>query len=714
VLGVDTETTSLEPHKEGGRVIAISLSVGDSYSVAFPLDHREASYTTEQREAILNRFENLMNSENTVTCAANGKFDYKWLHHVYGLNINFFDFDVLLAEHILSEDKVGEYNLKSLTRDYCPGFAGYEEKLDIELRNIKRQKKEAYQAEKDKQLKKFCSDWESFSNEKRKTYLETWVAEKYIPATRIKEFTEIRRVKKLGQMIISKNYFNGLMKTLGQVPLEALGIELADQPETTFEDVSLETLLWYAAVDAYTTRSIFAAQYKMMSEEFLLIKRRGFEKLTIPLFQGFTDITMPLAAKIQDMEFIGVRLDREKAETYMDIIDDKLATIKEALFSDIGRKINLSSSSSDLRNFIFKDRKCTPIKYTDSGQAALDTGVLKELYDIHNDHFFKNLVTYRKLSKAKSAYIANFLKMSDYDGRLHFSLHQNQTATYRLSASKPSMQNVPFRLEEADLNLKSLFIPDSDDYEFYDLDIANAEMRVLCAYSRDETLIDAFDNNMDLHSLTGSKVSSFSYEQLESKKEDKHSEEYRCRQLGKKINFGTVYCVGAETLKNQLWSDLRVEVSLKEAEEYLNKFFKEYPGVKNYIDYTKKLASKHRFVTTFTGRRRRFPLIRRRGFYRGGMERQSVNSRIQSTSADIMNTNLVDLADVIEPLGGRIVLTVHDSILFQLPKGAKGVPEMLDEVFIKRTGERFPWLPVKWKYDVWKGPSYGDCKQPVF
>jgi hypothetical protein len=79
-----------------------------------------------------------------------------------------------------------------------------------------------------------------------------------------------------------------------------------------------------------------------------------------------------------------------------------------------------------------------------------------------------------------------------------------------------------------------------------------------------------------------------------------------------------------------------------------------------------------------------------------------------------MNTNLVDLADVIEPLGGRIVLTVHDSILFQLPKGAKGVPEMLDEVFIKRTGERFPWLPVKWKYDVWKGPSYGDCKQPVF
>jgi len=261
------------------------------------------------------------------------------------------------------------------------------------------------------------------------------------------------------------------------------------------------------------------------------------------------------------------------------------------------------------------------------------------------------------------------------------------------------------------LNLKRVFLTDDNDkYDFYDLDIANAEMRTLCAYSRDPTLTEAFNNGMDLHCLTAAGISEYTYEEIAANKEDKTSPHYKLRQLAKAVNFGTIYCMGPATLVQNLWETSRIVITENEATEYLAKFFVKYPGVAAYIERTQRFISKYHFCHTYTGRLRRFPILafNRKEVNRAG--RQGVNARIQTTSVEIVNTNMIDVdAGILKPHGGRMLITVHDSMGFQLPKGmdSEVVKGMLDKHVLGNVVEKFPWLPVPWKYDVDRGPNYG-------
>ena len=174
--------------------------------------------------------------------------------------------------------------------------------------------------------------------------------------------------------------------------------------------------------------------------------------------------------------------------------------------------------------------------------------------------------------------------------------------------------------------------------------------------------------------------------------------------------------MGGFLLAQQLWSEMRIKVSQEEAEEYLRKFFETYPGVETYIKNTKLMVRKYKFVHTFTGRRRRFPLLLHTADRRviSRSERQAVNARIQTTSNDLLQMNMLGLEQVLEKeFGGQLLLTVHDSIGFQLPKGSTGVKQILDKVIIEDIKEFAPWLPVNWKYDCEKGESYGGCKNAV-
>jgi DNA polymerase-1 len=164
-----------------------------------------------------------------------------------------------------------------------------------------------------------------------------------------------------------------------------------------------------------------------------------------------------------------------------------------------------------------------------------------------------------------------------------------------------------------------------------------------------------------------------------------------------------------------LWEKHQLKVTEQEAQQYLRGFFETYPGLASYIETTKDRLHTHKDALTKIGRQRHFPQLHHptKSFQKGKAERGAVNFSIQSTSADILNSNLVDLYWRIKPLDGRIILTVHDSVLFQLPKGTEGVQQLLDTVFLENTKERFPWLPVAWKYDVGKGPNYGHCNEKI-
>ena len=132
-----------------------------------------------------------------------------------------------------------------------------------------------------------------------------------------------------------------------------------------------------------------------------------------------------------------------------------------------------------------------------------------------------------------------------------------------------------------------------------------------------------------------------------------------------------------------------------------------------YIDLTQEFVRKHKFTYTFTGRRRRFPYANLSYSQLNKVCRQAVNARIQTSSADLVSSNIIDLNAGIAPLGGRVLLTVHDSICFQLPKGTTGVKAMLDKLIVENTAKRYPWLPVIWKYDVGMGKNYGETKDHV-
>ena len=411
------------------------------------------------------------------------------------------------------------------------------------------------------------------------------------------------------------------------------------------------------------------------------------------------------------MEYHGVKLDRDRTQQYSDILTERLAELQDSIWTGMGERVNLSSSSPELSNFLYKKEKLDVPKYTASGDPSTDAETLRVLADKYNRPYLLDLLAYRKLDKCLHTYINNWLDLSKADGHIHCSFNQIGTATYRLSSSNPNLQNVPFQLKEANLNLKSLFLPDSDDYEIYDADISNAEMRVLTAYSEDEALIDAFNSGKDLHCLTAAGISEYTYDDIKAHKEDKTSDQYRKRQLAKKINFGTIYSMGPDKLKDQLWTELRIQETTEQCQKYLDDFFKAYPGVATYIRETKKFVENNRFTWTFTGHRRRFNIIEFDNSQTARMFRQAINARIQTTSSDLVMYNLIDLHNWLLQRGGRVLITVHDSIVFQLPKGIGPIMPDLKRLITQGTAERAPWLPVEWKFDVGKGPNYGEVHE---
>lgn len=169
--------------------------------------------------------------------------------------------------------------------------------------------------------------------------------------------------------------------------------------------------------------------------------------------------------------------------------------------------------------------------------------------------------------------------------------------------------------------------------------------------------------------------------------------------------------MGPATLKQDLWDKTRVDITEKQAQDYLDKFFHTYPKVETYINNTIAFVMRYGWTFTYTGRRRRFPYLvyDRKGRNRAG--RQAVNARIQTTSSDVVTRNIINVnAGYIEPNHGRMLLGVHDSMVFQIPKGLDKTEmrKSFDHLVLEKTAEEFPWLPVPWKYDVDIGPSYGE------
>jgi DNA polymerase I-like protein with 3'-5' exonuclease and polymerase domains/uracil-DNA glycosylase len=397
--------------------------------------------------------------------------------------------------------------------------------------------------------------------------------------------------------------------------------------------------------------------------------------------------------------------------------------------------------------------------YTSNGTIQTTEKVLGVLSNTYECEFANSLLLLRKASKAKDTFLTNGLILSQYDGFLHTSYHLSGTATGRLSSSDLNMQNISGNpmggISKKDpryatatpeqregVSCKKMFIPDDSTFILANADARGAEISVFAAYSRDEELIKALNDGLDAHSFFSSKIlnpdvvangltgedrkrlldkigidDSHAWNYSDFVNRDKFAETGETadmRDYGKRLKkhrdnvkrvvFGILFGAGSRKIAEI------VGIEVEQAKAIINLLFKMFPSIPSFIEHTKWELRTFGMVETYFGRKRRFSMKNAPKEMISRAERQAVNFKIQSSSSDIVLWVLTEASPVIKSdFGGRMLLTVHDSLGFQIKKEyVSQLPEFMNEYGTKRVAKLCPWLPVAFKWDIGVGPSYGE------
>ncbi len=365
----------------------------------------------------------------------------------------------------------------------------------------------------------------------------------------------------------------------------------------------------------------------------------------------FYDTEMPLVEVLAEMESLGIKLDLNLLESLSKELEKKLAKLTKDIYETSGTEFNINSPKQ-LRVVLFDQLKLPVIKKTKTGPST-DEDVLKKLADKHKLPAL--LLEYRLLNKLKTTYIDVLPELADpATGRIHTSFNQTGTETGRLSSSNPNLQNIPIKTGIGAEIRKAIIAGGKENY-LISCDYSQVDLRILAHLSQDEHLIHAFKKGMDIHKATAALI----YGVKESEVDD------QMRDRAKRVNFGIVYGLTAYGLSRDLG------VALDEAQSFIDAYFSRYPGVKEYIDKQIKLCQKEGFVTTILARRRYIPEINSKNqAIRQFAERQAVNTPIQGSASDLIKLAMIDIDREIKKkeLKSRMVLQIHDELLFDLPK----------------------------------------------
>ncbi|MBQ2753044.1 MAG: DNA polymerase I, partial [Firmicutes bacterium] len=305
----------------------------------------------------------------------------------------------------------------------------------------------------------------------------------------------------------------------------------------------------------------------------------------------------------------------------------------------------------------------------------------------------ENILLYRQLTKLKSTYVDGLLAVTDEKtSRIYSTFNQTITATGRLSSTEPNLQNIPVRLELG-RQLRKVFIPENEDYVFLDADYSQIELRVLAHMSGDETLINAFKHDQDIHRLTASQVFNVPFEEVTSKQ----------RSDAKAVNFGIVYGIGAFSLSQDLG------ITKKEADRYIEGYFAKYPKIKEYMTRTISDARENGYVSTIYNRRRYMPELNASNFMQRAFgERVAMNMPIQGSAADIIKIAMIRVSEKLKKnnLRSRLILQVHDELLIETHKEEIALVERI----LKEEMENAVSLAVPMDVDVHSGKNWLEAK----
>ncbi len=401
----------------------------------------------------------------------------------------------------------------------------------------------------------------------------------------------------------------------------------------------------------------------------------------------FGGVEIPLTAVLSKMERAGVRID----EAHLGRLSVEYAKELERMESEIhelaGEKF-LISSPKQLSVILFEKLGLPVLKKTKTGYSTAEN-VLEQLAEHHA--LPAHVLAWRKLSKLKSTYIDALPPLVDeHTGRIHPSFHQLGAATGRLSASNPNVQNIPIRGAEG-ARIREAFIP-AEGHTLVSADYSQVELRIVAHYSGDTSLIEAFRNGEDIHRRTAAEVAGIALDEVTDDQ----------RAQAKAVNFGIIYGSSAFGLSQQLG------IAAGEAQEQINAYFKQYDGVRHFLDETTEQAKKDGFVRTLMGRRRYLPdLGSRNRVLRQAAERMATNTVIQGTAADLIKKAMVDVdrALVESGLDATMILQVHDELVFEVAPSAQADLEAL----VRKQMEGVAELEVPLTVDMGSGASWRDA-----
>ena len=754
LMSLDTETNTLFPWWQESRIISFSAGFGKRKACSFLVDHREADFSLEDVLPYLLK----------ITMSAhpkawwNYKFDYQmfmnmfirsdlspglisdieretghtidYVRKCYGINNT--RCDGILLEHLIDEDRKGWYGLKSVIADYKYELFGYEDALDSAKLEIEKQKSEEVDTLLgDKLIGELCSDPKGLDPE--------------VPFSDIKEHYEslkkslsrkLKRAKNTGNdklLIVVNSKIESLRAAYKEVKsqctseLKSLSKQyyvkkpdIAGQPSLyTYEDIDTRLLLLYGAIDADGTAEICLEQRRKLHLE----DKSGanpYSKTTMSLMDRHC---LPLTEVLSCIQTEGVFTCPDRIEEYTKSLTEDIHKSKSSILSTLEEDfpyldpntINLKSSNS-IGNILLGYYGLPVLEETETGQPSFTESVLKQYADVYKNAIAMELTKYNKLLKARDTYITGLAHLSSYDQRLHGAIHINGTCTGRSSSSAPNLQNIPekilsyivksvIRTTPLDTEWSFPGIPkkyyldkyrwsDGERLIMVDADLSGAEVKVMSRFAPDEDLIKALNDGLDAHSWITSEIHGVPYEDIQAKRklntpEGKHLDSLR--QGTKAVVFKILY--GGEP----------EDQSLKEL------IFRRFPGIPKYLHDIKTEVYENGKVYTPNGRCRRFPMVRISDWAARRMYRQAINFGIQSYCSDIVLNMLNNIYNTLHEIRGRLLLTVHDSVVFECPESElDNIQGYLDKSITQHIASTFPDIPVSMPYGFKVGYNYGE------
>ena len=411
--------------------------------------------------------------------------------------------------------------------------------------------------------------------------------------------------------------------------------------QLTFNQIDLEQAAFYAAEDADITLRLHNVLWPKVAAEDTL------KKILL-------DIEVPLASILARVEQQGVLIDSQQLNQQSQQLATRIMELEKEVHEMAGEAFNLGSTKQ-LQHILFEKMELPVVKKTPKGAPSTSEEVLQELA---LDYPLPALIMeYRGLTKLKNTYTDKLPKMINHrTGRVHTSYHQAVTATGRLSSTDPNLQNIPIRNEEG-RRVRKAFIA-REGYKIVAADYSQIELRIMAHLSGDKGLLDAFAHGKDIHRATAAEVFNVAEDDVTDNQ----------RRSAKAINFGLIYGMSAFGLAKQL------HVSRQEAQEYMDLYFKRYPGVLDYMDRTREFAKEHGYVETVFGRRLYLPEIKSsNGARRKGAERAAINAPMQGTAADVIKMAMIQVDDWIRSNNNDdvvMIMQVHDELVFEIKQAS--------------------------------------------